>query len=122
MEIFRDFVNAPSDKWEFKNNGEFRYTPPTGGVWSLSSSGMYIAGGAIFVNNITDRNELNLTEFQNSPLINSWIATTHSNGTLSNDLDGDKVVIGNIYPANAIIRSNNWFTQLCVECLARFVC
>jgi hypothetical protein len=112
MEIFRDFVNAPSDKWEFTNFGEFKYTPPTGGVWSLSSSGMYIAGGAIFVNNITDRNELNLTEFQNSPLINSWIATTHSNGTLSNDLDGDKVVIGNIYPANpsygATIGSHNY--------------
>jgi hypothetical protein len=97
MEIFRDFVNAPSDKWEFKNNGEFRYTPPTGGGWAITSSNLIMTQGTITINNITDRNELNFTEFEPSPLINSWIATTHSDGTLSNDLDGDKVVIGNIY-------------------------
>jgi hypothetical protein len=97
MEIFRDFVNAPSDKWEFKNNGEFRYIPPTGGGWAITSSNLIMTQGTITINNITDRNELNFTEFEPSPLINSWIATTHSDGTLSNGLDGDKVVIGNIY-------------------------
>jgi hypothetical protein len=101
MEIFRDFVNAPSDKWEFKNNGEFRYIPPVGGGWAITSSNLLMTQGTITINNITDRNELNFTEFENSPLLNAWIATTHSNGTLSNDLDGDKVVIGNIYPASA---------------------
>jgi hypothetical protein len=100
MEIFRDYLNAPSDSWEFLNDGQFRYTPPSGGGWTLSSSGMIIAGGSITIINTTQRNQLNFTEFGVTPSINQWISTTHGLNSTSNGLDGDKIVIGNIYNVN----------------------
>jgi hypothetical protein len=111
MEIFRDFVNAPSDSWEFLNNGDFRYLPPSGGGWQLNASGMIIPNGTITVVNASQRNQLSFTEFGVTPSLNQWISTTHSLNSTDSGKRGDKVVIGNIYDVNpsygATIGSHN---------------
>ena len=111
MEIYRDFANAPSDKWEFLNDGNFRYLPAGGGGWGLTAS-YFTHLGSITISNTTTPNYLNFTEFTKISYINSWIATTHGSGAVSNGLDGDKIVIGNLYPANpaygATIGSHNY--------------
>ncbi|MCJ7721627.1 tail fiber domain-containing protein [Candidatus Bathyarchaeota archaeon] len=64
------------------------------------------ARGIAFVDRVETTGKLNIpsamktSEFSVIPAFNNWIASTHSVGAINNGLIGDKIVIGNIYPAD----------------------
>jgi len=102
------FFNGTSNSWAIESS-----TGPSSilRIGFIQAQGAISAAGGIgatqgfFGSNInltgtSIGNELKFTQFQRSPPINSWIATTMSNGVVSAGIDGDKVVIGNIYPAD----------------------
>jgi hypothetical protein len=113
FKIWGDYAAEPNTNMSYSTINNLTGTYLGATEWYISARGIAFLDRVETSGKIGIPSTMKATEFHRLPAFNSWIASTHGSGVFSGGLDGDKVVIGNLYPVNpaygANIGAHNYF-------------
>jgi hypothetical protein len=113
FKIWGDYAAEPNTNMSYSTINNLTGTYLGATEWYISARGIGFLDRVETSGKINIPSTMKTTEFHRLPAFNSWIASTHGSGVFSGGMDGDKVVIGNLYPVNpaygANIGAHNYF-------------